>query len=299
MGLFFSLLSPALFAVNNYIDKILLSKFEIHPTVVAIYSGFFTVLAGLIILFFTGFYPADIKTISILLMSGFLTALYILPYCKGLSLDETSSVVPLFQLTPVFVLILSFLFLDEKLAFNQYLGSFIIIFAGFLILVEKSSKNIFKLRPAFWYIALSCLMFALAQVLYKFGVQEVPFWHTLPYESLGIAIGAVSILLYSKNKQLFKEETKRFTTKVYTSMAINEFVYVISRYTGYFAISLISVSIVSVLSGFQSVFALIYGVVLTLFLPKIIKEGISKRTLGIKIFSILIMFVGLYLIFLQ
>mgnify|MGYP001601927291 CR=1 FL=1 len=297
MGILFSLLSPALFAVNNYIDKVLLEKFKIHPTVVAVYSGFFTVLAGLIVLFFTGFYPADIKSIAILLASGFLTALYLLPYCKGLSLDETSRIVPLFQLTPVFVLILSFLLLGEKLVLKQYMGSFLIIFAGFLILSEKPSKNIFKLRPAFWYIALSCLMFALAQVLYKFGVQEIPFWHTLPYESFGIALGAIVILLFPKNKQLFVKETRRFTKKVYTSMAINEFVYVMSRYTGYFAISLISVSIVSVLSGFQSVFALIYGVVLTLFVPKIIKEGISKKTLGIKIFSIAIMFVGLYLIF--
>lgn len=297
MGIFFSLLSPALFAVNNYIDKILLSKFTINPTVVAVYSGFFTVLAGFIVLFFTGFFPADTETVAILLASGFFTALYLLPYCKGLSLDETSSIVPLFQLTPVFVLILSFLLLGEKLALKQYLGSFVIIFAGFLILAEKPSKNIFKLRPAFWYIVLSCFMFALAQVLYKFGVQEIPFWHTLPYESFGIAIGVIAILLFPKNIQLFKKETKRFTKNVYTSMAINEFIYVMSRYTGYFAISLISVSIVSVLSGFQSVFALIYGVALTLLLPKIIKEGISKKTLGIKIFSIVIMFLGLYLIF--
>ncbi len=146
-------------------------------------------------------------------------------------------------------------------------------------------------------MALSSLMFALAQVLYKFGVQEIPFWHTLPYESFGIAMGAITILLFPKNKQLFKKETRRFTKKVYTSMAINEFIYVMSRYTGYFAISLISVSIVSVLSGFQSVFALLYGIALTLFLPKIIKEAISKKTLGVKIFSIAIMFVGLYLIF--
>lgn len=297
MGIFFSLLSPALFAVNNYIDKFLLEKFKIHPTVVAIYSGFLTVLAGLIVLFFTGFYSADTKSIVILISSGFLTGLYLLPYCKGLSLDETSRIVPLFQLTPVFVLIMSFFLLGEKLSLGQYVGSLIIIVAGFLITAEKLNGNIFALRPAFWYTALSCLMFALAQVLYKFGVQKIPFWHTLPYESFGIALGAISILLFSKNKQLFIKETKRFTRNVYTSMAINEFIYVLSRYTGYFAISLISVSIVSVLSGFQSVFALIYGVALTLFLPKIIKEGISNKTLGIKIFSIAIMFLGLYMIF--
>ncbi len=111
MGIFFSILSPAIFAVINYIDKFLLEKHNISPTVITVYGGIYAFVAGLIILVFTGLYPIDSKSLIIILSSGILTSLYLLPYYKALSLDETSYVIPLFQFYPIFVLLLSFLFL--------------------------------------------------------------------------------------------------------------------------------------------------------------------------------------------
>ena len=260
MGIFFSILSPAIYGINNYIDKLFLERYKISPIVITIYGGIFAFLTGLLVLTFTGFYSADYKSVVIILSSGFLTSIYLLPYFKALSNDETSRVIPLFQLVPIFVILLSFLFLGEKLRLNQYLGAVVIIGGSFLISLEKFDKKIFKVRPAFWYMLLSSFLFALSVVLYKFGVQEIPFWNTLPYEGFGIALGALSIWLYKNNKKLFLKETKNFSKKVFVIMSINEGVYLLSRYTGYFALSLVSASIVNVLGGFQSLFVLIYGV---------------------------------------
>ncbi len=179
----------------------------------------------------------------------------------------------------------------------QYIGSIIIIFAGFLLSVEKIEKKIFKLRKSFFYIVLSSFLFALAQVLYKFGVQEIPFWHTLPYEGFGIALGGLAILLYKNNKNAFIKETKKYKKRVFVFMTINEMVYIFARYTGYFAISLIPVGIVSILSGFQPLFVLIYGIILSLWFPKIIKEAINRKVIFQKLVSILLMLVGAYFIF--
>ncbi|MEO6508590.1 MAG: hypothetical protein ABIO02_01430, partial [Patescibacteria group bacterium] len=79
--------------------------------------------------------------------------------------------------------------------------------------------------------------------------------------------------------------------------ATNEIFYLAARYTGYFAISLISVGLVSILAGLQPVFVLIYGVILSLWFPKILKEVISKKIVLRKAFSIVVMLVGLILIF--
>lgn len=297
MGIFFSILSPAIFGINNYIDKFLLEKQNISPTVLSIYGGIFAFIVGLVILFTTGFYPIDTKSLLIILSSGFLTTIYLLPYYKALSLDETSYVIPLFQFYPIFVLILSLVFLNESLSKIQYTGCIIIILAGFLLSVKKLNRKIFKLRKSFFYIVLSSFLFALAQVLYKFGVREIPFWNSLPYEGFGIAIGALSIVLYKNNLKKFKNETKRFKKRVFIFMTVNELVYIIARYTGYFAISLISVGIVSVLAGLQSLFVLLYGIILSLWFPYVLKEAINKRVLFQKIISIILMFLGLFLIF--
>lgn len=297
MGIFFAILSPAIAGISNYIDKFLLEKHKISPTVITIYGGPVAFIAGIIVLLVTGFYPIDIKSLVIILSSGFLTSIYLLPYYKALSIDETSRIIPLFQFYPIFVLLLSFIFLQEELSFVQYIGSALIIGAGYLLSIEKLEKNIFKLRKSFFYMMLSSFIFASAQVLYKFGVEEVPFLNTLPYEGFGIALGAICIALYKNNFKKFKKETKQFKKEVFFFMGVNECFYLLSRYTGYFAISLISVGIVSVLGGVQPFFVLIYGIILSVWFPQILKEVITKKTLGLKFFSIVIIIIGTYLIF--
>lgn len=297
MGIFFSILSPAIAGISNYIDKFFLEKYKIPPVVITIYSGIAGFIFGLIVLLFTGFYTVNFTSIIIILVSGFFTNLYLLPYYKALSHEETSRVIPLFQFIPIFVLILSFLFLREVLTFKQYIGCFIIIFGSFMITLKKIDLTIFKIRPAFWLMLLSSFLYAISVVLYKFGVEQIPFWHTLPYEGFGIALGALVIFLYKENKQLFFKESSRFKKNMFILISINETIYVLARYTTYFALSLISASIVNVLSGFQSFFVLLFGIILSLFFPKILKEVINTKVLFLKFVSIILMFIGLYFIF--
>jgi len=297
MGILFSILSPAIFAITNYIDKFLLEKYKISSTVITIYGGIFAFFTGLIIFFATGFYAIDAKSLFIILSSGFLTSIYLLPYYKALSIDETSNVIPLYQFYPIFVLILSFIFLKEGFSIAQYAGSALIVGAGFLLSVEDLGGKIFRLRKSFFYIMISSILFAVAQVLYKFGVTQIPFWNTLPYEGFGIALGALAITIYKNNFKKFKKETKRFKKRIFLFMGVNELVYVLARYTGYFAISLISVGIVSILGSLQPLFVLIFGIILSVWFPHITKEVISKKTLTLKFVAIVIMIVGSYFIF--
>lgn len=297
MGIFFAILSPAIYGINNYIDKFFLGKFNISPVVISIYGGIAGFLTGAIILFFAGFYQADFKSVIIILASGFLTNLYILPYFKALQKDEASRIIPLFQFTPIFVLILSFMFLGEALRIGQYAGAILIISGAFLISLQKLDFKMFNLRPSFWYMLLSSFIFAVSMVLYKFGVKEIPFWHTLPLEGFGMALGALAIYLYKNNGKNFIKETRNFSRNVYGLMFINEAVYILARYTAYFALSLITASIVNILFGFQQIFVLIYGIILSLWSPRILKEVINKKVIAQKVASIIIIFVGLYFIF--
>jgi drug/metabolite transporter (DMT)-like permease len=297
MGILFSILSPAIFAMTNYIDKFLLEKHNISSTVITIYGGIFAFFTGLIILFATGFYPIDTKSLLIILSSGFLTSIYLLPYYKALSIDETSNVIPLYQFYPVFVLILSFIFFKEGFSIAQYIGSALIVGAGFILSAENLGGKIFKLRKSFFYIIISSILFAIAQVLYKFGVTQIPFWNTLPYEGFGIALGALAITVYKNNFKKFKKETNKFKKRIFLLMSINELVYVLARYAGYFAISLISVGIVSILGSFQPLFVLIFGIILSVWFPYIIKEVVTRKTIGLKLAAIIIIIIGSYFIF--
>lgn len=131
MGYLVAFIPPFLDSIAVYVDKILLSKFDINSTIITIYSGFFAFLTGIVVLLFTGFLPVDIKSASIIFLSGFLGIFYLFAYFKALTYDEGSRVGILFQFIPVMVLALSFIFLGERLLLKQYIGAFIIISAGF------------------------------------------------------------------------------------------------------------------------------------------------------------------------
>lgn len=296
MGIFFAILSPALYSVVNYVDKFLLEKYHIHPTVIALYSGSVAAVASLGILFFTGFHLFSLMTSLILITSGFLTMLTLIPYFKALSLDETSRVIPLFQMVPLFVLVLSFIFLQEVMTMKQYIGSFCIIFAAFLLSVEKVDAKIFRLRKAFFYMVIASLLSAISLILFKVGVGEIDFWHTLPYEGLGIVLGSLAIISYKDNISTLLEQTKKLPKKLFLFISLNEVIFVSSRYTAFFALSLIPASLVSVLSGFQPFFVLCLGVLLSLFIPHLIKELLSKETIFLKIVASIIILIGIYLI---
>lgn len=298
MGYIFSLFPPFLDSVVIYIDKFLLSKHNINSTALTIYSGFFAGASGLVILCFTGFHPIVFQTAVIISIAGFFGVLYLLAYFKALTLDEASRVGSLFQLTPVMVLILSFVFLGETLLLKQYIGSFLIIIAGFLFSIKKIDSGVFKINKAFWYMVISCFLAAFIYILFKLGVKEVSFWHAIPYESLGNTIAAICILFYGNNYKMVKKELKGIPKNIFLYLLISELIYRCSRFSLYFAILLIPASLVSVLQGFQPIFLLIIGVILSLWFPKVLKEVISKEALGIKIVSIILIFIGLYLIFL-
>jgi drug/metabolite transporter (DMT)-like permease len=297
MGIFFAILSPAIFGIGNYVDKLLLEKHNISPVAITIYGGIFAFIAGSIVFLLTGFYSIDLKSLIIILASGILTSFYLLPYYKALNIDETSRIVPLFQFYPVFVLALSLIILKENFTLIQYAGGSLVIGAGFLLSIERIEGRMFKLKKSFFYMILSSFLFATAQVLYKFGVQEVPFWNTLPYEAFGIALGALLIVLYKNNFKQFRHETQKIKKQAWVFLTINELIYIIARYVGYFAISLISVGIVSILAGMQPLFVLIYGIILSIWFPQVLKEVVTKKTIGLKFASILIIILGTCLIF--
>lgn len=297
MGIIFAILSPAIYSVSNYIDKFVLEKFRLHPVVISVYSGFIALFISLFLLPFTGLYTGDIRSVFIIVASGVLTELYLLPYFKALSIDEASRVVPLFQFVPVFILILGYTLLGETLVSKQYIGAGFIIASGFLLSLKKPQAKIFSLRPALFYMLFSSAIYAFSVVLYKFGVKEIPFWQTLPLEGFGIAIGALCITAYGSSNTILRKKMETIPKKALVYIGVNECVYLLARYTGYFALSLLSASLVSIIGGFQPLFIFLYGIALSIWFPSVIKEVITKKTIVLKFTAVFLIFVGLYLIF--
>ncbi|MEK7181100.1 MAG: EamA family transporter [Patescibacteria group bacterium] len=296
--IFFAIAAPLLYAASNFFDKFLIEKRVRDPMMLAVLGGVLSFLTGLGILVFRGFPNIHSGQLFYLLLAGVLFELAIVPWYKAISLEDVSRIAPLGQAIPVIVLILSYLFLDERLASGQLLGFLSILVGGFLLSVKSFNNGIFKVRKAIWYMLAASLLFSVPLVLFKFVSLNLGFWDSLAYEFVGGGIGALilfSYVLFSKRTG-FKKEITRTQFGTWGLIGSNEAIYVISRMLTFYAISLAAVSLVTVLGGFQPFFMLGFGLILSRWFPNVVKEDIEKKTVVLKLAAIVLIFAGVWFI---
>ncbi len=296
--MFYAIAAPALYAASNFFDKFLIEKRVRDPMILAILGGFLTCLTGISILVFRGFPGIPSDQLVYMLVAGFLFELALVPWYKALALDDTSRVAPLFQAIPVLVLVMSYLFLGERLLGEQLFGFTFILVGGYLLSVKELGRGIFKMRRALWWALLSSLLFAIPLVLFKAVSLDRGFWDTLGYEFLGAGIGGVflfSYVIFSKRIG-FKEEVLMKGLHSWALIGANEFLYIGARMLNFYAIALAAVSIVTVLGGFQPFFLLGFGLILSRWFPNVIKEDVQKKTVVLKLAAIILIFAGVWFI---
>lgn len=296
-----ALLPPALWSITNHFDKYLLSKYFKGGGVGAM-MVFSSIIGMLLLPFIYLLHPEVVNSFDpkylLISLNGFLYVLAVLPYFYALQKDEASIAVPLFQMVPVFSFFLSYLVLGETLTHNQIIGGLIIILGTVLISLDLTvHKKIKFKKEVFLWMALSSLLFAVNFLFFKYFAISAHFWVTSFWEYIGFAIFASLLLVFVKPyRDEFVNVMKSNRASVLTINGVNEVVNIIAKAAFNFASLLAPVTLIWIVNGLQPFFVFIYGVLLTLLLPKISQENITRKALIQKIIAIIIMFVGTYII---
>lgn len=291
--LFIAVLSSATYAVTNFIDKYILDRkirdyrgLVIYTTIVSLIFGiFFWLLAGLPILAF--------REAAVLGISGVFTIGGLALYFRALSLEETSIIIILMQLAPLIVLLLSVTILQEKVS-NAQLAGFLFIFSGAIgVSLTRKDLNI-NFSKALFFILIADLLWASANVLFKFTLLSATFLETVPFESFGIAIGGLLIYLLSPSTRCaFSKMHKSVSKSGLIFIVLNEIIFLSAKFLGFYAISLGPVSLVSIVGSTQIFFGVLYGWILTL-IRKEFHEDISLSGIARKLCMSLIIFIGIW-----
>lgn len=293
----FAIAATAFYAVSNYIDKFLIEKRVRDYFVLTILGGIIVSVFGTAIILFRHLPIFSPSQTILILLAGISMELALLPYYKAISLDDVSRVVPTFQIIPIFVFALSYIFIGEKLTSPQFLGFWLVLIGAYLLSLKKLGKEIFALRKSVPWIILASIMWAVPSVIFRFITIEINFWDALGYEFIGAALGILLLLLIPRIRARFINEARNIKKSVWGILVSNEFVYLVGRMLGFYAIAIApAVSLAAALNGFQPLVVLIYGVILSIWFPNIIKEDIKKSTIFVKIIAIAIIFAGVLFI---
>jgi len=293
----FSLLSRALWAADNVVDKLLIGKHLKDSVVLTLIAGISALFLSLVIIIFNGLSWIGFIPVVLAIFAGTIQILAIFAFYQAIAKEEISRVIPLFQFTPPFVLIFSFLFLGEVLTTSYYFAFVLILAGGFLISLQKT-EGVFKLRNAFWWMVLSSLIYAVQVIILKSLYVTYPFWDLTVYLGFGEFLPTLTLLLFMPNfRNRFTGSLSNLKPVGWVLLTLAIFFVAIASLSGFWALTSGPVSLISVFRGFQSVFVLIYAILFSIWLPKILKEELNKRILGIKAIAIFLMVTGLYLIY--
>jgi drug/metabolite transporter (DMT)-like permease len=305
---FIALLAPVFWSINTHFDKFILSKYSKGRGVgsVFLFSTFFSVIFSAVIFIFKHdeiILNSSFHNFLLFLIPGFLSALGFYFYLQSLRKEESSIVVALFQTSPVFAYFLGYIFLGEILTLNQIFAALVVLIgAGILSfdIEEIESKIIIKWKMV-GFILLAALSFAFNDVLFKkFTIYQGSFVTSLFWQHIGIFIIGLSFFLFSKYlREDFFSLIKDSRAKIFVLNGFSEFFYALGGLLSNLATLFAPVTLVLVVNSYQAVFTFIIGISLTIFLPHIITEKISKRHLIQRILAIVIILLGSYFLYLN
>lgn len=297
--IFIALLPPLLYALTNHTDKYLIEKYFKGGGIGAliIFSGLFSIIVLPIIYFLApealAVSPA---TMLILAGSGALVVLSILCYLYALQADEASVVIPFYQTIPIFAYILGLIVLGESLTGWQFFGSALVLLGASILALNLEGEEggwHFRKRVVLLML-LASLMYALNSVIFKFFALDLGFWPSLFWDSVGkVLVGLLFLLLVPVYRREFLTTIRANRPLIFLLNSTNEILTILADSIAGYAILLAPLALVSVvLGGFQPVFVFAIGILLTLFLPQLGTETLSRRSLIQRLIAIILVVAG-------
>jgi bacterial/archaeal transporter family protein len=289
-----AIIAPAFFALNGVIAKILMTKkFRGYSSFLAMLNIMDLIIVSSIP-FFT---PVSFEMPYILLplVYGIIGASSFWFYSKAMMLEEISKISSIMQMIPIFVVVISAVFLGEILNMQQYAGIAVIIAAAILLSYKKGAKGKF-LAPGFKYIVVFDIIIAVNTTIAKFALSFMDFWSFMFWNILGATVLVLALMTVKENRKNF--------VKTITTSGRKTFIGTFGQEAAYFAAELLTlgalttgfVSLVSALGSLQPLYSLGFSIIASVIFPHFIDEKRTRQTVAIKLAGIIMILAGTMLL---
>jgi drug/metabolite transporter (DMT)-like permease len=290
---YFALLASVLISGVNIIDKILISDYKIPPLVyVLVISA--TSLMPLVTLAFFHLTPLPLGILAFTILVGFVRIYYTLPYFKALMVEEVSRVIPLLQLTPVFVLILSSLILHEVLRPQDYVAFGLLVLGGTLFAI-RLTKGI-RISLAFYLMILASFLLALYSIALKYLFSVQDFYTIFIWVQIAGFITFFQFIPLRPFRSSLVKTYKMTSRKIGIILVAEQAVAYVSVFAYNYAIAHGPITLISSVGATQPLFVLLFATILSFRFPQVLREELTRMDVALKVLGLIAIFAGTYLI---
>jgi drug/metabolite transporter (DMT)-like permease len=287
------IISYLFFALSSLGDKVVLAKSP-KPENYIFYVGLFSGIAIFLLPF--GVTIPNLNAILLIIINGLVYIFSLYALFSALERFDVSKVVPTVGATqPIFVLLLTYLFVGpQELGVVELIAYFLLFIGSIVISVEKNEKVTGE------FVSLSFLasfLFSLNFILSKFIFVELEnnfvsgmFWMSMA----ACAIVLVGLVFKGFRRAVFEGE--KVETQTGVLFVVTQIAGGIANLTQNYAVNIVPFGMLAIMNsikGVQYVFLFLITLVISTYFPKILKENFSKRVVIQKIASIILIVVGL------
>lgn len=288
----YTILAALFMAIVNIVDKYLLSKLVAKPIVPVMILGIVGGISAIVVFAIKGLTHLTPIHLTLAFICGILYVFMVFFYFKAVKIEDISTIIPLYYLSPLYILLIAWIFLDERFTASKYLG--IVLIVSMAIFISMKNIRTIHISKALWFIILSSVSIAIVQVITKYLLNTNDFWTVFAYIRLSAFIALIPVYWF-KYPEL-KLQYRTGGLKPIGIITANETLTLLSVILGTAATAIGFVTLVNALSSIQPFFVLIFTIGLSLFYPHILKEELTKSRVILKFIAIILMFIGILLI---
>lgn len=296
----FALFAAGFWGLTNVLDQIVQRNYAKDALSLTLVVALVRLPVGLLFFLIFGFYAPSLPIIFLSFLYGFLTILPVIFYLRALHVEEATRVMLFFQMIPVFVLILSSIFLGEVFSNKEMMAFFVLIFAGFLSVYRpgiSSQKGGRQWSSATGFVLSAVFLWAFADVFLKYILQFYPEPQLLlPWSYIGSFLALFPL-------GLFPFVRRRLNRKLFSWFREGFLLFFLSVFTGalgffsfFSAMNLGTATFTSALLVMQPLFVSLFIYILGKFFVSVPKENFRGRVLAFKFLSFVLSVAGIWLL---
>ena len=290
-----ALVSAAIMALVTVFDSHLVSKRLPSLRAFLLPVGVIHLFLALVTAIFAPLPVAALSpAVGYAVLSSFIRVGAILILLDSLRREEISTVIPIVYTYPVFVAIMAFAFLGERLEPLQWGAVCIVVVGAVLVSMGRGPSRSDIARPRSALLLVSSVLFAAADVTGKQALSEISSWNLF---CIGAAtMGAVFVGL---GLRPYVVRSIRAMPKRRTALALlggNEILAPIGIAMSYWALERGPVSLVSTLISSRPLFVLAFALMLSRIAPEFLFWSGGRRSVILRIAATVLIVAGIAII---
>ncbi|MDD3292876.1 MAG: hypothetical protein PHT67_02210 [Candidatus Pacebacteria bacterium] len=291
-----AILGYLFFALASLGDKVILKKTP-KPKLYAFYVSFLSIFVLLALPFVKFTFPNQSTLIWAFLDAiVYVWGLYIL--FLALEKYDVSRVIPTLGATqPIFIFLIALIIWPSTLAlFNNYIFiAFILLLLGGVLI--SSEKNYVLTKDSLGLSFFAALLFSLDFIFQKFVFLETDLISGfILMRFLGAIVSLIFLFDKGVRRDIRKKEGKGKTGIIFILAQISGGLATVFQSWAIVLVPVAYLAIVNALKGVQYVFLFILTIILSFYVPKYLKESLSKRILLQKLTAVIVIAIGLFIL---